>query len=144
MDYIIGSGAILESGPSGGITPASFHASIGRGATPSLLAMAVDFEGTSAQDVRKMLVVVQGANPGFVRGSVELPLRAKGDCSLADVFLTLARAAKTCEVHLFAHWLPPEETCEALRSAGVTLVAHPLETIEAASVVSGQRHRRVA
>ncbi|MFN2449453.1 MAG: hypothetical protein ABR508_06650, partial [Candidatus Baltobacteraceae bacterium] len=78
------------------------------------------------------------------RESVEAPLRAQGDCSLADVLTTLAAAAGCAEVHVFSHWLPDEATCAQVRTAGVALVAHPLETIREASVVSGQRRRRVA
>jgi hypothetical protein len=143
MEYIIGSGAILEAGPHGGITPASLHANV---EVPggSIRAAAIDFEGTSAARVQKLLVVAQGAGTVQARTGIELPLRARGDCSLADVLWTLAQAASSNEVHLFSHWLPDEETCADLEARGVGLVVHPLEAIQAASLVSGQRYRRVA
>lgn len=143
MDYIIGSGAILESGERGGITPAALHANV---AVPcaGIRAAAIDFEGTNAARVRKLLVVAQGAGTAQARAGIERPLRARGDCSLADVLCTLAQAASSDEVHLFAHWLPDEETCADLAARGVGIVVHPLEAIQAASVVSGQRYRRVA
>ncbi|HET7813060.1 MAG TPA: hypothetical protein VFL13_01670 [Candidatus Baltobacteraceae bacterium] len=143
MEYIIGSGAILEAGAHGGITPATLHANV---AVPcgGIRAAAIDFEGTSAAHVQKLLVIAQGAGNVQARAGIEAPLRAKGDCSLADVLWTLAQAASSAEVHVFAHWLPDEETCSDLAARGVGLVVHPLETIQAASLVSGQRYRRVA
>jgi hypothetical protein len=63
---------------------------------------------------------------------------------LADVLRELAREAATNEVHLFAHWLADEPTCAALAADGITLVAHPLESIHAAALVAGQRYRRWA
>jgi hypothetical protein len=51
----------------------------------------------------------------------------------------LARSAGSNEVHVFAHWLPDEATCAALEADGVALISHPLESIDAASLVCGQR-----
>lgn len=143
MEYIIGSGAILEAGPRGGITPASLHANV-EIPCGSIRAAAIDFEGTSAARVQKLVVVAQGAATAQARADIEVPLRAQGDCSLADVLRTLAQAASSNEVHLFSHWLPDEETCAELAAQGVGIVVHPLEAIQAASLVSGQRYRRVA
>ncbi len=144
MEYIIGSGAILETGPAGGITPAALHAQVDAALAAGVAAAAIDFEGTNGDDVRRLLVTLAGATAAQIRGRLTAPLRARGDCSLADVLETLARAGECAQVHLFAHWLPSEELCADLASRGISLLAHPLESIGACSVVSGQRHRRVA
>lgn len=143
MEYVIGSGAILEAGPQSGITPAALHANLDAPAG-AIEAAAFDFDGTCAERICKMLVIVKGASPAAVRDGIEIPLRSRGDCSLGDVFETLASAARTRVVHLFAHWLPDEATVTHLAERGIELVAHPVESVCAASVVSGQRHRRVA
>ncbi len=144
MEYIIGSGAILENGANGGITPAALHAHVGELLARRVRAAAVDFEGTTPATLQRLLAVIQGATPAESRKLLEEPLRTRGDCSLADVLEVLATAAGTREVHLFAHWVPGEETLEDLGRRGLALVNHPLESIQAAAMVSGQRHRRVA
>jgi hypothetical protein len=144
MDYIIGAGAILETGESGGITPATLHANVDAALAQRVRAAAVDFEGTSAESMRRLLIVAQGWNGAQFRSAVTDKLRAKRDCSLADVLATLASQAQTNEVHVFAHWLADEATCEALAQAGIALISHPLESISAASLVAGQRLRRWA
>jgi hypothetical protein len=141
MDYIIGAGAILESGEHASIAPANLHARVDPALAARVAAAAIDFESTSASGMRKLLVLVPGFDPGRFQALVGKPLRERGDCSLADVFVVLARAAGVSEVHLFAHWLPGEETCAPLQAAGLTLVAHPLEVISEASIVAGQRVR---
>lgn len=142
MDYIIGAGAILGTGENGSITPANLHAHVDARLAGRVKAMAVDFEGTSPVSLARLLIVVQGANPGTFRESVSDRLRTQRVCSLADVLRTLAQAAGSNEVHLFAHWLPDDATVAELRPAGIEIVAHPLESIDAASIVAGQRLRR--
>lgn len=70
------------------------------------------------------------------------PLLARGECTLADVIAIVARAAQTAEVHLFARWLPEEILTAALRREGVTLVAHPIESIRQAALICGQDYIR--
>jgi hypothetical protein len=144
MDYIIGAGAILEAGESGGITPATLHANVEAALAQRVRAAAVDFEGCSAESMRRLLIVAQGWNGGRFRRAVTDKLRARRDCSLADVLETLACQAETNEVHVFAHWLADEATCAALSRAGIALISHPLESISAASLVAGQRLHRWA
>ena len=143
MDYIIGAGAILETGEAGTITPATLHAQVDAALAPRVTVAAVDFEGTSMQRMQRLLVLAQGWNGAQFR-CVGERLRERHVCTLADVLCTLAEQAQTTEVHLFAHWLPDEQTCEALSSRGLSLVSHPLESIRAASLVTGQRLRRWA
>lgn len=144
MEYIIGSGAVLERGKSGGITPATLHAHVGELLALRVSAAVFDFEGTSADSMQRLLAVIAGATPLHAREALEAPLREMGDCSLADVLCVLARAANAREVHVFAHWMPDEQTVGELRRRGVGVVNHSLQSIAAAAMVSGQRHRRVA
>lgn len=144
MDYIIGAGAILETGESGTITPATLHANVDAALAQRVRVAAVDFEGTSVEAMRRLLVIAQGWNGAQFRTAVSDKLRSQRDCTLADVLVTLAREAQTDEVHLFAHWLADEATCETLAAHGISLIAHPLESISAASLVAGQRLRRWA
>ncbi|HET9097485.1 MAG TPA: hypothetical protein VFN37_12540 [Candidatus Baltobacteraceae bacterium] len=142
MDYIIGAGAILETGESGSITSATLHAQVDPALAQRVCVAAVDFEGTSLETMRRLLVIGQGWNGARFRSCVSDKLRARHECTLADVLRTLGEQAPSGEVHLFAHWFADDETCEALSRAGLTLVSHPLESIRAACLVSGQRCRR--
>jgi hypothetical protein len=144
MDYIIGAGAILESGESGSITPATLHANVDAALAQRARAVAIDFEGTSVEAMRRLLIVAQGWNGAQFRTAVSDKLRAQRECTLADVLTTLATQAQADEVHVFAHWLPDDATCEALAARGVAVISHPLESIAAASLVAGQRLRRWA
>ncbi len=142
MDYIIGAGAILESGENGSITPATLHAQIDHTLAARAKAVAIDFEGVSPASLRRLLVVAQGFNGAAFRTGVTDRLREQRTCELTDVLETLAKAAGTGEVHLFSHWLPDVQTCTRLAEQGIDVIAHPLETIDAASVIAGQRNRR--
>lgn len=142
MDYIIGAGAILETGDPGSITPASLHANVDAAIARSAQAVAIDFESTSAETLQRLFIVAPGWNASQFRVEVTQPLQAQRTCTLADVLLRLADATQAPEVHLFAHYFPDEQTGAALAKRGITLIAHPLESIEAASVVAGQRCKR--
>jgi hypothetical protein len=142
MEYIIGAGAILESGENGTITPANLHAHVRPALAQRVKVAAIDFEAASPASLRRLLIVAQGLNAGAFRLNVSDRLRAQRTCTLADVLRTLAQGAEANEVHLFAHWLPDDQTVGQLNEAGIGIVAHPLESIEEAAVVAGQRHRR--
>lgn len=142
MNYIIGSGAILEAGRSASITPACLHAHVDASLAHTVKAAAVDFESTGCESISRLLVLIAGGNAAAFRELVSDRLRAMGTCSLADVLGMLARAAGCTQVHLFAHWLPDQATCARMHEEGIELVVHPLESIEAACVVAGQRCRR--
>lgn len=141
MDYIIGAGAILESGENASITPATVHAHVDAALAGRVAVAAIDFESTSPQALRRLVILAQGWNAGQFQVRVCEPLRRRGECSLADVLETLALEAGACEVHVFAHWLPDVMTCGQLAAKGIDIVAHPLESIEEASLVAGQRRR---
>ena len=140
--YIIGSGALLKSGSDATITPASFHAQVAPSLAASARAIAVDLDGTSATELRRLLLVAPGWNTAQFQTAVTEPLLTRGTCTLADVLRALAGATGAGEVHLFAAWLPDDALCAGLRRANVQLVAHALETIEQAALVSGQQYMR--
>lgn len=142
MDYIIGAGAILESGEQGSITPATLHAQVDAALARRVKAAAIDFESTDMHALQRLVVLAEGWNAARFRSEISQPLREQRECTLSDVLGTLARGTGATEVHLFAHWLPDEATCADLRAQGIEVVAHPLEAIDAASLVAGQRHRR--
>jgi hypothetical protein len=142
MEYMIGAGAILETGNAAKVTAAMLHARVDPMLARSVSAAAVDFDGTSHDALRRLLVLVPGWNASRFRSRVTDPLIERGTCSLADVLSTLAGAAQSAEVHLFAHWLPDEATYATLKGRGIGLIVHPLEAIESAALVAGQRHTR--
>lgn len=142
MEYIIGAGALLESGEAGSITPANLHAHVDASLAQRVQVAAVDFESGAAANLKRLLILAQGWNAAQFRSGVTDRLRAQRECTLADVLATLARGADASEVHVFAHWLPDEATCEDLERQGIALVCHPLESIYAAALVTGQ-HREL-
>ena len=142
MDYIIGAGAILESGDHGTITPATLHAHVDPAVASSVAVAAIDFESAHLTGLKRLLVLAQGWNSARFRVDVTDRLRERRESTIADVFRTLAQASGATEVHLFAHWLPDDQTCASLLADGIAVVAHPLETIEAASLVTGQHRER--
>jgi hypothetical protein len=142
MEYMIGAGAVLETGAAAKATPAMVHARVDAALSRSVGAAAIDFEGSSADSMRRLLVLVPGWNARRFRMSVTDRLVERGTCSLADVLATVAGAAGVSEVHLFSHWLPDDRTCRTLAKRGIGLTAYPLEAIHTAAVVAGQRHTR--
>lgn len=142
MDYIIGAGAILETGETGSITAATLHAQVDPALAPCVQVAAVDFEGTSVERMQRLVIIGQGWNSARFRSAVSDRLREQRVCTLADVLRTLGEQTQCREVHVFAHWLADEATCRELSDNGVTLISHPLESIRAASLVAGQRCRR--
>jgi hypothetical protein len=142
MGYIIGAGAILEAGERGGITPAAVHARVDPALAERVTAAAIDFESTGVHRLQRLLVLASGWDAEHFRNHVTTGLLGMQTCSLADVLLAVASARGAAELHCFAHWLPDERTYAALQNRGVELIAHPLETIESAAIVSGRRFRR--
>lgn len=142
MEYMIGAGAILETGESAKVTPATLHARVDPALARLVRAAAVDFEGSSPENLRRLLVLVPGWNASKFRSNVTAGLIERGTCSLGDVLIQVAAAAGTAEVHLFSHWLPDDATCRAVAARGIALTAYPLEAIQTAAVVAGQRHIR--
>jgi hypothetical protein len=142
MEYMIGAGAMLETGEAAKVTPAMLHARVDSALARTVRAAAVDFEGSSPESLRRLLVLIPGWNAGQFRPAVTQKLIERGTCSLGDVLSLVAGAAQATEFHLFAHWLPDDPTYRKLADLGIDLIAHPLEAIESAALVAGQRHTR--
>lgn len=138
-DYVIGSGALFTAGPTGGVAAATLHAKTDPTLAPSVRAALVDFESDSAGALSQVLVMAAGWNGRRFEAEIVRPLMGRGECSLVDILGLLAHEVQTNEVHVFARWLPDEVMTAALRRRGVGIVAHPLESIEQAALISGQR-----
>ncbi len=139
-DYIIGSGVTVTSGEQATITPTALHAHVDPALAAIARAVAIDFEGTSTTAMRRLLLIAPGWNSGTFQRGVTSRLMELGTCGLAEVLKTLAMATGSREVHIFAHWLPDDETCVTLGGAGITLVVHSLDAIEQAALIADQRH----
>lgn len=139
--YFIGSGVLLEAGANAAAVPATLHAQTDALLASSVRAAAVDFEGVGQTDLARLLVVAAGWTSSAFERVVMAPLRARGAATLADVLAALALAAGGGTVHLFSGWLPDPSLVDALAAQGVTLIAHPLASIERAALITGQRSR---
>lgn len=141
-DYIIGSAAVLTAGPAATIVAATLHAQTDETLAPGIEAALLDFEASAPEELSRVVLVVKGWNRGRLTSGLIEPLLERRECSLGDLFEQLADATGARELHLFARWLPSESLCASLRGRGVTLVAHPLEAIRQAALISGQAYRR--
>jgi hypothetical protein len=141
-EYFIGAGALLTAGPEASITGATLHAQIGSGLAGRVNVAIVDFEAGRLADVSRLLIVAAGWSGGRFRSEVVRPLLARRECALADVIAILGEATGAHEVHLFAHWVPDDATKALLAARGFRVLAHPLEAIGQAALVSGQRLER--
>lgn len=139
--YFIGSGVMLEAGAGAPAVAATLHAQTDAVLASSVRAAAIDFEGAAESDLSRLLLVAAGWTSSAFDRAVTAPLRLRGTASLADVLAALAVAAGEGTVHLFCGWLPSAELTAGLAREGVTLVAHPLASIERAALITGQRNR---
>lgn len=142
MEYIIGAGAILTAGANGAITAATVHAQVDPALAPDISTAVIDFESGELHRLERLLVVTCGWDAQQFRDGVTADLLTRQECSLADVLLAVATARGSSEIHCFARWLPDERTCAELQRNGIELIAHPLESIVSAAIVSGRRLRR--
>jgi len=141
-EYFIGAGALLTAGPAASIAGATLHAQPQAGLAPRVEAALIDFEAARLDELSRVLIVAAGWSAKRFRAEVVGKLLARRECTLADVIATLGEATQAREVHLFAHWRPDEATCALLASRGIRVLAHPLESIGRAALVSGQRLER--
>lgn len=137
-DYVIGSGALLTAGPAGHIAGATLHAQTDPAIAAGVRAALVDFESGGLAELSKVLIVAAGWNRTRVSAEWIQPLLQRESCTLGDVLELLAATTGAREVHVFARWLPDEVLTAALRRCGVTLIAHPLEAIRQAALITGQ------
>jgi hypothetical protein len=140
--YLIGAGALLTAGPAASIASATLHAQTEAGLAEQVGAAAIDFESSNASDLSRLLIIAAGWSPARFEACVSRPLLERRECTLADVMEQLGRATGARELHLFARWLPDGALTSELRARGFELVAHPLEAIDQAALVSGQHLRR--
>jgi len=138
-EYFIGSGALLTAGPSGSIAGAALHAQTEAGLAARVQAAVIDFEATRLDELSHILIVAAGWSRPRFRDEVVARLLTDHECTLADVMAVLAEAAGTHEIHVFARWVPDDQTLEALDKRGIRVLAHPLESIGQAALVCGQR-----
>ncbi len=141
-EYFIGAGALLTAGPTASIAGATLHAQTIPGLAGRIEAALVDFEATQVSEVSRILIVAAGWSGARFRAEILAKLLEQRECTLADVIATLAEATEAREVHIFAHWLPDEATSALLAERGIQVLAHPLEAIGQAALVSGQRLER--
>ena len=140
-EYLIGAGAVLTAGPAATISGATLHAQVDAVAA-DIEAAVIDFEASSIEQLSRLVAVARGWTPARFEADVVAPLLQRGECTLADVMERLALATDARELHLFARWLPDMNLATALREKGVSLVGHPIEAIEQAALVCGQRLNR--
>jgi hypothetical protein len=141
-DYLIGAGALLTAGPESSISGATLHAQTDALLATQVQAALVDFEAGHEDELSRVVIMAAGWRRARFDAEVIQPLVGRRECSLSDVVAALAQATRVSEVHLFARWLPGGGMLDELRSLGVALVSHPLETIEQAALVTGQRFAR--
>lgn len=141
-EYLIGAGAVLTAGAAASITGATLHAQTDSPAAGEIRAAVIDFEAGSPRDLSRIVIVAAGWSPNRFESEVIQPLLARGECTLADVMERLALATDARELHLFARWLPEMNLAAVLQRKGISLVGHPIEAIEQAALVCGQRLNR--
>jgi hypothetical protein len=141
-EYFIGAGALLTAGPVGTIASATLHAQTDPALAGRVEAAVVDFEGSRAGKLTRILIIAAGWRTARFQNEVVRRLLAQRECGLAEVIRVLAQATGSREVHLFARWSLDAETDQLLRDCGVLVQGHPLEAIGQAALVSGQRLER--
>lgn len=140
--YIIGSGAMLSAGPQASIRAAALHAQTDPELAGATGAVAVDFESVSQLDLTQLLVIAVGWDARQFDSEVARPLLARGTASVAEVLISLARATRRSRIDLFAAWEPDQLLVGALRASGIELIAHPLEAIACAALITSQKYKR--
>ncbi len=139
---MIGAGAILTAGPAATIRGATLHAQPLGALARQVSAALIDFESAGPDELSRLLVVAAGWTGSRFHAEVVARLLALRECGLGDVIITLADAVQTKEVHLFARWSPDQTTLDSLEKSGIRILAHPLEALGQAALISGQRVQR--
>lgn len=141
-EYLIGAGAVLTAGPAASVAMATLHAQTTEALPAGVTAAMIDFEAPNPRELSRVVIVAAGWQRRRFESAVLGPLLARRECTLVDVLDELARATEAAEVHLFARWLPDGEMLAALAERGVRVLAHPLDSIGQAALISGQRVSR--
>ena len=140
MNDLIGAGAILEAGEQSTATPAALHALVRAADRPAVAA--IDLDGGTLETLRRLLVVIAGWDARRFERDVVASLRARGEVSLADVFIAAARATGSDAVDVFAPWTPDDVTVASLARSGIAVRVHPPAAVVRAALTAGQRHWR--
>jgi hypothetical protein len=141
-EYLIGAGAVLTAGPQASIAGATLHARTDPHLAAAVEAAVIDFESVHPAELSRIVIVAAGWGNSQFSAAVVRPLLARRECTLTDVVGVLAKATGASEIHLFARWAPNTLMTAELAAIGVRLLTHPLESIEQAALVSGQRFSR--
>jgi hypothetical protein len=141
-EYLIGAGAILTAGPAATIRRATLHAQPLGVLARHVFAALIDFESAGPEELSRLLIMAAGWGGSRFHAEVVARLLALRECGLSDVITTLADAVQTKEVHLFARWSPDQTTLDSLGKSGIRILAHPIEALGQAALVSGQRVQR--
>jgi hypothetical protein len=141
-EYLIGAGAVLTAGSQSSIAGATLHAQTDPHLAAEVEAAVIDFEALHPHELSRIVIVAAGWASSRFAADVVRPLLARRECTLAEVMVILRRATGAREVHLFARWSPDTAMSKEIEAAGIQLVTHPLESIEQAALVSGQRFSR--
>ncbi|MHB8146579.1 MAG: hypothetical protein ACYDGM_04865 [Vulcanimicrobiaceae bacterium] len=139
---MIGAGALLRAEPRGSIAAASLHAQTDPSIAASVRAAIIDFEGSAGAELSQILIVAAGWSARRFEAEVTAPLLRYRACTLADILRLLATATSSREIHVFARWLPDETLVATLDRSGIEVIAHPLEAIAQAALVSGASFSR--
>lgn len=141
-EYLIGAGAILTAGPNSSIAGATLHAQTDPCLASGIAAAVIDFEGSTAREISRIVIVATGWSRPKFEAEVIRSLLTRGDCSLAGVMGVLSAATGSDAVHLFARWSPDRRLLHEAAEGGLRVIAHPLDTLDQAALVSGQRLTR--
>lgn len=139
-EYIIGSGAVLTADATTGAAAATLHARTDPLIAQSVRAALFDFEASAAGELSRIVILAAGWNPRRFEAEVVQPLAQRVAAPLAEVLIALGRATHASDLHIFARWLPDEALVAALDRARIEVIAHPLEAIAHAALISGQRY----
>jgi hypothetical protein len=140
--YIIGSGAMLTAGPKASIRAAALHAQTDPTLASRAIAVAVDFEGAGQAELTQLLLVAVGWDAKRFESDVVRPLLTLGMATTADVLTQLARSTGMVRIDLFAGWAPDASLTEALAEHDIELIAHPLEAIASAALITSEKYKR--
>jgi hypothetical protein len=141
-EYLIGAGALLTAGPVATIRGATLHAQPQGALARQVAAALIDFESAGPDELSRLLIVAAGWTGSRFHAEVVTRLLALRECGLNDVVAILAGAVQTKEVHLFARWASDRGTLDLLERGGIRLIAHPLDALGQAALITGQRVER--
>ncbi len=131
--FLVGAGVQIDLHDPTLLLPARLHVRTDPRVAAGVGAALFDFEGIAAPD--RVVLLAAGWELARVRAQLVPLLLARRRPALDDLLADLARATGERELHVFARWLPPLTLAARLRRRGVTLLAHPVEIVEAAALV---------